>query len=36
MPESADAGASVNVAGLPECRPMPVHETRFATVRWFQ
>ncbi len=33
MPVSAAAGASVRVAGLPEWRPTPVQETRFATVR---
>ena len=33
MPASAGAGASVSVTGAPECRPTPVHVTRFATVR---
>ena len=32
-PASAGAGASVRVTGAPECRPTPVHDTRFATVR---
>ena len=31
-PASAGAGASVNVTGWPECRPIPVAVTRFATV----
>ena len=33
---AAADGGSVSVAGLPECNPTPVHDTRCATVRWFQ